>query len=98
MGVRRDLLLWDGAGFLWNCRNWRSDGTGDHTFRLAVRALRTCRILGNGFAMLLSVSHHLEPAYGAFTRTRALDEQVGLIVTNQLRVFGASRELFASNV
>jgi hypothetical protein len=31
--------------------------------------------------MLLSVSHHMEPAYGAFTRPRALDEQVGLIVT-----------------
>jgi hypothetical protein len=50
--------------------------------------------------MLLSVSHHLEPAYGAFTRPRALDEQVGLIVTNRLRVFGAgaSWELFARKV
>jgi hypothetical protein len=35
--------------------------------------------------MLRSVSHHLEPAYGAFTRSQALDEQVGLIVTNRLQ-------------
>ena len=55
---------------------------------------------GNGFAKLLSVSHHLEPAYGAFTRSQALDERVGLIVTNRLRDFGAeaSRELFARKV
>jgi len=48
-----------------------------------------CRILGNGYAMLRSVSRHLEPAYGAFTRSQALDEQVSLIVINRLRVFGA---------
>ena len=28
---------------------------------------------------------HLEPAYGAFTRSQALDEQGGLIVTNRSR-------------
>jgi hypothetical protein len=31
--------------------------------------------------MLLSVSHHLEPAYGAFTRSQTLDERIGLNVT-----------------
>ena len=31
--------------------------------------------------MLLSISHHLEPAYRAFTRTQALDERIGLNVT-----------------
>jgi hypothetical protein len=31
--------------------------------------------------MLRSVSNHLEPAHGAFTRSRALDEQVVLTVT-----------------
>ena len=36
-----------------------------------------------------SVFRNLEPAYGAFTRSQALDEQVSLIVINRLRVFGA---------
>ena len=44
-----------GAGVLWDRRNWRCNGPVDHTFRL-----RTCRILGNDFTMLRSVSHHLE--------------------------------------
>jgi MFS_1 like family len=46
----------------------------------AVRTLGTCRILGNGFAMLRSVSHHLELAHCAFT-PQSLDEQVALSVT-----------------
>src|SRR6516165_5905525 len=36
---------------------------------------------GNGFAMLRSVSHHLELAHCAFTRSQPLDEQVALSVT-----------------
>ena len=40
--------------------------------------------------MLLSVSHHLEPAYGAFTRSQALDEWVGLIVTTGYAFWGRS--------
>jgi hypothetical protein len=71
---------------LWNCWNWRSNGTVDHTFRLAVRTLGTCRILGNGFSRLHSVSHHLELAHRAFT-SRLLDEQVALIVTRSATCF-----------
>ena len=48
---------------------------------MAIRPLGTCRILGNGFAMLRSVSHHLELAHCAFTRSQGLDEQVTLSVT-----------------
>src|SRR5262249_43083153 len=47
--------------------------TVDHTFRLAVRAMGTCRFLGNGFSMLPSPSHHLELAHCAFTRSQPLD-------------------------
>ena len=47
---------------------------------MAVRTLGTCRILGKGFAMLRSVSHHLELAHCAFT-PQSLDEQVALSVT-----------------
>src|SRR5262245_21443361 len=46
-----------------------------------VGALGTCRILGNGFAMLRSVSHYLELAHCAFTKSQPLDEPVALSVT-----------------
>jgi hypothetical protein len=65
-----------GAGVLWDRRNWRCNGPVDHTFRLAVRALGTCRILGNGFTMLRRVSHHLELARCAFTKSQSLDDHI----------------------
>ena len=71
-----------GAGVLWDRRNWRCNGPVDHTFRLAVRALGTCRVLGNGFTMLRSVSHHLELARCAFTKSQSLDDHIILIGTS----------------
>src|SRR4029079_9110592 len=60
----------DGTGVLWNCWNRRSDRIVDHTLRLAVRALGTCRILGYGFCMRRSVSGYLERAQCAVRPAR----------------------------
>ena len=82
----------DGTGVLWNGRHWWGNGNVDHTFRLAARALGPCRVLGNGFATPLSVSDYLEPAHRAFTRSQALDEQLGLIVTRPATRFWSRSE------